>query len=179
MTHIRPFEDRIPRIAHDAWVDEMAVVIGDVTIGARSSVWPMAVLRGDVNKIRIGTETNIQDGSVLHVTHDGPYSPGGQPLIIGSRVTVGHHVTLHACEIQDCCFIGMGSTVMDGAILEPKVMLAARSLVTPGKRLEGGYLWMGTPARKARKLTEEELQRLEYSAAHYVRVMMRHRGGRF
>ena len=179
MPNIRPFGDRFPRIAHDAWVDEAAVVIGDVTIGARSSIWPMAVLRGDVNKIRIGTETNIQDGSVLHVTHDGPDSPGGVPLIIGSRVTVGHQATLHACEIQDNCFIGMGSTIMDGAVLEPNVMLAARSLVTPGKRLEGGFLWMGTPARRARKLTDDELEHLKYSAAHYVRLMMSHRGQRF
>ena len=165
---IRDFEKHSPKIAASAFVDEMAVVIGDVEIGEEVSVWPTTVIRGDVNRIRIGAKTNIQDGSVLHVTHDSEHAPGGFPLVIGEGVTVGHKVILHACTIGDYCLVGMGSTVLDGAILEDKVMLGANSLVSPGKVLESGYLYLGSPATKARKLKASELAWLEYSAAHYV-----------
>jgi carbonic anhydrase/acetyltransferase-like protein (isoleucine patch superfamily) len=134
------------------------------------------VLRGDVNEIEIGARTNVQDGSVLHVTHDGPYSPGGRPLIVGDDVTVGHAVTLHACTVGDRCLIGMNSCILDGAVLEPDVMLAAGSLVSPGKRLESGALYRGSPARRARDLTEQELEMLRYSAAHYVRLKDKYLG---
>jgi carbonic anhydrase/acetyltransferase-like protein (isoleucine patch superfamily) len=136
----------------------------------------MTVIRGDVNEIEIGARTNVQDGSVLHVTHDGPYSPGGRPLVVGDDVTVGHAVTLHACTIGDRCLIGMNSCILDGAVLEPDVMLAAGSLVSPGKRLESGALYRGSPARRARDLTEKELEMLRYSAAHYVRLKDRYLG---
>jgi carbonic anhydrase/acetyltransferase-like protein (isoleucine patch superfamily) len=130
----------------------------------------MAVIRGDVNYIRIGRRTSIQDGSVLHVTHRHETLPEGHPLLIGDEVTVGHNVTLHGCTIGHRCLIGMGSTVLDGAILEEDVLLGAGSLVPPGKRLEGGYLWIGAPVKRARPLTETEREWLGYSSAHYVRL---------
>lgn len=158
-----------------AYVDEQALVLGDVEIGADSSVWPMTVVRGDVNRIRIGERTNIQDGSVLHVTHDGEFDPGGSPLIVGSEVTVGHKVVLHACTVEDRCLIGMGAVVLDGAVVKSGAMVGAGALVSPGKVLDGGYLYLGAPARQARALTERERSFLEYSAAHYVRLKNRHR----
>ncbi len=167
---IRPFEDVMPQVDESAYVDEQAAVIGDVVIGADSSIWPMAVLRGDVNTIRIGERTSVQDGSALHVTHDHPGEPGGFPLVVGDDVTVGHNVTLHGCTIGNRCLVGMGSTILDGAVLEEGVFLAAGSLVPPGKTLEGGYLWVGSPVKKARPLNEDEENWLSYSAQHYVRL---------
>lgn len=175
MSNIRSFESNTPKIADDAWVDDTAVIIGDVRIGSHSSIWPLSVIRGDVHRIRIGTESNIQDGCILHVSRDSQYLPGGSPLWLGDRVTVGHKVILHGCEIANGCFIGMGCTILDGAVLEPKVMLGAGSLVASGKRLEGGYLWLGAPARRVRPLTEKELEYMDYSADHYLRLMQRHR----
>ena len=165
---IRTFEDHTPQIADSAYVDEQALVIGDVHLGGDSSVWPMTVIRGDVNSIRIGSRTNIQDGSVVHVTHDCEYAPGGYATTIGDDVTVGHRVIAHACEIGDRCLIGMGSVILDGAVIEPDSMIGAGCLVPPGKILEGGCLWVGSPARKIRELTPEELDFLRYSATHYV-----------
>ncbi len=167
---IRPFQQIMPQVSDSAYVDEQAAVIGDVVIGADSSVWPMAVLRGDVNSIRIGERSSIQDGSALHVTHDHLAAPGGFPLLVGDDVTVGHNVTLHGCTIGNRCLVGMGSTVLDGAVLEEGVFLAAGSLVPPGKRLEGGFLWVGSPVKKARPLNEEEEKWLSYSAQHYVHL---------
>ena len=175
MSNLRVFDGKRPRVAPNAWIDPTALVIGDVEIGTGSSVWPQSVVRGDIQAIQIGAGSNIQDGSVLHVTHDSPHSPGGQPLLVGNGVTVGHRVLLHACEIGDHCLIGMGSIVLDRAILEPEVMLGAGSLVPGGKRLEGGYLWLGAPVRRIRALTERELAYLEYSAQHYLRLAERHR----
>lgn len=172
---IRSFKGHRPQIADTAYVDESAVVIGDVTIGEESSVWPMAVVRGDVNYIRIGERSNVQDGSVLHVTHDHTGAPGGFPLIIGNEVTVGHNVTLHGCTIGNRCLIGMGSTILDGATLEEGVLLAAGSLVPPGKTLEGGHLWLGSPVKKGRPLTDEEWNWFGYSAQHYSRLKDEHR----
>jgi len=141
-----------------------------VTIAADVSLWPYVVVRGDVNTITIGAHSNIQELSVLHVTHDGPYSPGGFPLVLGEDVTVGHKCLLHACSIGDRCLIGMGSIVMDGAVLEADVLLAAGSLVSPGKLLAAGNLYRGNPAQKVRTLTAKELEMLRYSAAHYVNL---------
>jgi len=171
---IRNFENHSPVIDESAFIDESAVVIGNVKIDADVSVWPLTTIRGDINSIEIGARSNIQDGSVLHVTHDSDYSPGGFSLSIGESVTVGHKVILHACTIGNYCLVGMGSTVLDGAVLEDKVMLGANSLVSPGKRLESGYLYVGSPARQVRKLTEKELAWLEYSAAHYVDLKNRY-----
>jgi carbonic anhydrase/acetyltransferase-like protein (isoleucine patch superfamily) len=174
---IRSFEGKQPQIAASAYVDEAALVLGDVTIGEDASIWPMTVVRGDVNRIAIGARTNVQDNSVLHVTHDGPYTPGGVPLLIGDDVTVGHNVILHACTIGNRCLIGMGAIVMDKAVLEDEVFIAAGALVTPGKRLRGGYLYRGNPATEARALTQAELDNLRYSAQHYVRLKSRHQAG--
>lgn len=167
---VRNYKSIQPQIAPSAYVDDDAAVIGDVTIGEDSSIWPMAVVRGDVNKIRIGDRSNVQDGSVLHVTHSHEGTPGGFPLYIGDEVTIGHNVTLHGCTIHDRCLVGMGSIVLDGAVLEEGVLLGAGSLVPPGKRLEGGYLWIGSPVKRARPLTDNEKEWFSYSAAHYVRL---------
>ncbi len=165
---IRSYKGIMPTIADSVYVDPSAVVIGDVVIGADSSVWPMAAVRGDVNLIRIGERTNIQDGSVLHVTHAGPQAPNGFALTVGSDVTVGHNVVLHACTVEDGCLIGMGSVVLDGAVIKSGAMIGAGSVVSPGKELEGGYLYLGSPARRARALNEEEKAYFVYSSKHYV-----------
>jgi carbonic anhydrase/acetyltransferase-like protein (isoleucine patch superfamily) len=175
MSKLRNFESHSPEIAEDAYIDDSAVVIGDVSIASRASVWPMCVLRGDVHRIRIGARSNIQDGSVLHVSHDSFYLPGGRPLTIGEAVTVGHKAMLHGCEIGDLCFIGMGSIILDGAIIEPQTILGAGSLVPQGRTLEGGYLWLGQPARRVRPLSDQELEILAYNAEHYVEMAKRHR----
>lgn len=171
---IRDFEDKQPKIHSSSFIDDTALVLGDVVIGENCSIWPLTVIRGDVNSIEIGNNTNIQDNSVLHVTHDGPYNPGGFDLKIGSNVTAGHRVILHGCHIGDSCLIGMGATIMDGANIESHNLIGAGSLVTPNKHLESGYLWMGSPIRKVRKLTDEEIDSIEYSAINYVKLKNRH-----
>ena len=172
---IRSFENHTPHIAESAYIDPLALVLGNVEIGADASLWPQVVVRGDIQSIKIGDATNIQDGSVLHVSHDSDYAPGGFPLVIGRRVTVGHMAILHGCYIEDECLIGMGSIVMDGAVVQAGAMLGAGSLVSPGTVIEGGYLWLGRPARRVRPLTAEEQVYLTYSAEHYVRLKNRHR----
>ena len=168
--NLRPFSEHIPEADPSAYIDESAVVIGQVTIGANASVWPMTVIRGDVHHIRIGAESNIQDNSVLHVTHRSSHNPEGGPLLIGRGVTVGHGVILHACQIDDYCLVGMGSVVLDEARMEHHSMLGAGSVPPPGKVIRSGELWVGNPARKVRMLSEQEQQSLEYSARHYVKL---------
>lgn len=176
---IRIFAGKVPDIADSAYVDESAVVIGNVKIGEDSSIWPMTVVRGDVHSITIGKGTNIQDASILHVTHDGKFSPGGYPLVVGDYVTVGHRVTLHACTVGNYCLIGMSATIMDGAVLGDKLIIGAGSLVPTGKTLEGGYLYVGSPVKRVRELNDKELEFLEYSAVHYVKLKNQHmRGGK-
>jgi carbonic anhydrase/acetyltransferase-like protein (isoleucine patch superfamily) len=175
MSNIRRFEDHRPDVHPDAWLDPACLVIGDVVVGAGSSLWPGVVARGDINRIRIGAATNIQDGCVLHNSHDGPHMPGGAPLLIGNGVTVGHRAVLHGCEIGDGCLVGMGAIVMDLAVLDAGVMLAAGSLVPPGRRLLRGFLYRGSPARQVRALTEAEKEYLGYSADYYARLAARHR----
>lgn len=167
---LRKFRETVPEIGARVWVDPAATVIGAVRLDDDVSVWPNVVLRGDVNTITIGARSNVQDGVVGHVTHDGPYSPGGIALVVGEDVTVGHAAVLHACTIGDRCLVGMGALVLDGAELESDVMLAAGSLVSPGKRLESGWLYRGRPAEAVRELSERELEMLKYSAEHYVRL---------
>ncbi len=174
---IRSFEDRTPSVDPDAWIDPLAVVIGDVAIGAGASLWPFVVARGDVHSIRIGPRTNVQDGSILHVTHAHDRAPAGHALVIGAEVTVGHRVILHGCTVGDLCLIGMGATIMDGATLEPRTIVGAGALVPPGKRLEGGHLWVGSPVRRVRALSAQELAHLPYAAANYVALARRHAGG--
>ena len=170
MPNVRPFRGIHPQIAGDAWIDESAIVIGEVAVGSGSSVWPLCVVRGDIHRIQIGEETNIQDGTVIHVSHDSRFMPGGAPAIIHNRVTVGHQVVLHGCEIRDHCLIGIGARVLDRAVLEPNTMLGAGSLVPPGKVLESGYLWVGTPIRRVRPLKDRELEYLDYVAVNYSKL---------
>lgn len=172
---IRNFEGAEPRIDPSAFVDPQALVIGSVELAADVFILPFVMIRGDVNSISIGTESNIQDGSVLHVNSDSVLAPGGTPLSVGSQVTVGHKCLLHGCEIGNHCLIGMGSTVMDRVVIEDDVIVGAGSLVTPGKRLESGYLYAGSPARQVRPLKDKEAQYIEYSYAHYVDLKNRHR----
>jgi len=174
---IRKFENSSPAIDPTAYIDETALVIGEVTIAADVSLWPKVVARGDVNTISIGARTNIQDGTILHVSHDSEFAPGGFPLVIGADITVGHQAILHGCTIEDGCLIGMAATVMDGAIVRSGAIVGAGSLVPPGKDLQGGYLWVGSPVRQARELRDEEKAFLEYSARHYVELKNRHMAG--
>ncbi|CAB5596216.1 carnitine operon protein CaiE [Providencia rettgeri] len=167
-TLLRPYLDIYPSINARVFIDPSSVVIGDVRIADDVSIWPLSVLRGDVNYISIGARTNIQDGSVLHVTHKSASNPEGNPLIIGEDVTIGHKVMLHGCTIGNRVLVGMGSIVIDGAIVEDDVIIGANSLVTQGKRLESGYLYTGSPAKAIRKLTDAELGHLRYSANNYV-----------
>lgn len=177
---IRRFESHNPKIHETAYVDDTALVSGEVEIGEESSVWPMTVIRGDVNYIKIGKRTNIQDGSVLHVTH-APNEHSEKigaaqkayALIIGDDVTIGHKALLHACEIQDRVLVGMGAIVMDGTVVEEETMIAAGSVVPPRKTLDSGFLWIGNPARKMRELTDKEKKYLKYSAEHYMRLKER------
>jgi len=168
--NIRTYRNIAPVLGARVYVDPAAIVIGRVRIGDDSSVWPAAVVRGDVHSIEIGARTSIQDGSVLHVTHDGPYSPGGRSLRVGADVTIGHRVTLHACTIGDKCLVGMGSVVLDGAVADELVMIGAGSVVPPGKRLETRSLYVGSPVRKVRDLTQAEINFFTYSAAQYVQL---------
>ena len=175
---IRKYENISPTIAVSAYVDETALVIGEVTSDDDVSLWPMVVARGDVNTIQIGARTNIQDGTILHVSHDSEFEPGGFALRIGADVTVGHQAILHGCTVEDLCLIGMAATIMDGAIVRSGAIVGAGSLVPPGRELEGGFLWVGSPARRARALRPEEEGFLTYSAAHYVELKNRHLANR-
>lgn len=166
---IRNFANKSPQLGQAVYVDETAVVIGDVTIGANSSIWPMAVLRGDINRITIGERSNIQDGSVIHVTHAGQFNRQGYATIIGDEVIVGHKAVLHGCTINNHVLIGIGAIVMDGVIIDSQVIVGAGSLVPPNKKLDSG-LWVGSPAKKMRDLTDRELAFLSYSANYYVEL---------
>lgn len=165
---LRPYLGISPSVEPSVFIDPSAVVIGDVRLANDVSIWPLSVLRGDVNYISIGARTNIQDGCVLHVTHKSSSNPTGNPLIIGEDVIVGHKVMLHGCTIGNRVLVGMGSIIIDGAIIEDDVVIGANSLVTQGKRLESGYLYTGSPAKAIRKLTDAELGHLRYSANNYV-----------
>jgi len=165
---LRVFEGQHPQLGERVYVDPGAVVLGNVVLGDDVSVWPQAVIRGDMHSIRVGGRTSIQDGCVLHITHAGPYNTEGWPLLIGREVTVGHNATLHGCTIGDRVLVGMGAIVMDGAVVEDDVVIAAGALVTPGKKLERGYLYAGSPARQVRPLSDREMSYFSYSASNYV-----------
>lgn len=165
---VRPYREWTPVIGRGAWVDPAATVIGRVTVGEDASIWPGAVVRGDVNFISIGARTSIQDGSVLHVASARLAGGDGIPLVIGEECTVGHAVILHACTIGRRCLIGMGAIVMDGAVVGDEVIVGAGALVPAGRQLPPRTLWVGRPARQARALDAREVARLAESAAHYV-----------
>lgn len=167
---IRSYQGIAPTIGPGVYIDPDAVVIGQVEFAEDASIWPCAVARGDVNTISIGARSNIQDGAVLHVTHDGPYTPGGVPLLIGADVTIGHGAIVHACTIDDACLIGMHATVLDEAHVGRHSMLGAGAMLSPGKRVGEGELWLGNPARFVRRLSDEEIEKLYYSAQNYVRL---------
>ena len=167
--YILPYQGILPTIAEDAFIAPNAVVIGDVVIGAGSSVWFSCVVRGDVHEIRIGERTNIQDGTVIHVT-------GGKlGTYIGSDITIGHGAILHACTLEDSCFIGMGATLLDVVVIESGAMVAAGAVVTPGKRVKSGELWAGNPAKMLRSLSEDDMAFFPKSAANYVALAGRYR----
>lgn len=167
---IRSFRGYTPKFGARVWVDDSAVVIGDVEIGDDSSIWPLVSVRGDMHRIRIGQRTSIQDNSCLHITHASDYKPEGHPLHIGDDVTVGHMAMLHGCTIGNRVLVGMSTTILDGAVVEDEVIIAAGSLVPPGKRLESGYLYKGSPAKPARPLSEKEIEYFQYAGLNYVKL---------
>jgi carbonic anhydrase/acetyltransferase-like protein (isoleucine patch superfamily) len=168
--NIRSYLEHSPTIDSSCYVDDMSVVIGDVQLAENVSVWPFAVIRGDVNSIRIGKNSNVQDHCMLHVSHKNQSKPNGSPLIIGEDVTVGHHVTLHGCTIGNRVLVGINTVVLDDVIIEDDVIIGAGSLVPPRKVLKSGFLYVGSPVQQVRPLTEKELEFLSYSALRYVKV---------
>ena len=168
--NIRPYLNQSPHINDHCYIDEMSVVIGDVVLGENVSVWPFAVIRGDVNYIKIGKNSNVQDHAMLHVSHKNAAKPNGSRLIIGEDVTIGHHVTLHGCTVGNRVLIGINTIVLDDVIIEDDVMIGAGSLVPPRKVLKSGYLYVGSPVQQVRPLTKKELEFLPYSAQNYVKV---------
>lgn len=166
--NLRAFQNIFPQLAQNVYVDSTAVLVGDIHIGEDSSIWPLVAARGDVNHIRIGQGSNVQDGSVLHVTHKNADNPNGYPLLIGDEVTIGHQAMLHGCTIGNRVLIGMASIILDGAVIEDEVMIGAGSLVPPKKRLESGYLYVGRPVKAVRPLTQAERDFLQKSARNYI-----------
>lgn len=171
MRNVRPYLDQLPRLGERVYIDDAACVIGDVELGDDVSVWPFTVIRGDVNFVRIGARTNVQDGTVIHVSHDGPHAKlGGFATVIGADCTIGHKAIVHACRIEDACLVGMGSTVLDGAVIRKHGFLGAGALLAPGKVVGEGEMWLGAPAKFARRLSDAEIEALFYSAGHYVKL---------
>lgn len=175
MTTLRPYLGRLPTLGQRVYVDPAAIVIGDVVLGDDVSIWPGTIIRGDVNFIRIGARSNVQDGTIIHVSHHSPYNQAGYPTLVGEDVTVGHGVILHACTIGDRCLIGMGARLLDGATVQTHGFVGAGAVVGPGKTIGEGELWLGNPARLARTLSDKEIESLLYSAQHYVRLKDQYR----
>lgn len=170
-TNLRPYRGTLPKLGARVYVDPAATVIGDVEIGDDSSIWPTTVVRGDVNIVRIGARCNLQDGTIVHVSHRGPHSRmDGYPTIIGDDVTIGHGAIVHACTIGNAALVGMGATVMDGVVIEDHGYVGAGALVPPGKIVRSRELWLGNPAKPVRVLDDAAVEGLLYSAAHYVRL---------
>ncbi len=167
---MNPYLSTTPVLGERVFIHEQATVIGDVSLGDDCSVWPQAVIRGDMHHIRIGRATSVQDNAVLHITHASSFNENGWPLIIGEEVTIGHSAVLHGCTIGNQILIGIGAIVLDGAVIEDEVVLGAGSVVPPGKRLESGYVYMGSPCKAARPLTDNERAFFSYSASNYVKL---------
>jgi carbonic anhydrase/acetyltransferase-like protein (isoleucine patch superfamily) len=167
---LRRYLDKLPTLGERVYIDPACTVIGDVELADDVSIWPGAVLRGDVNFIRVGARTNIQDGSIVHVSHHSPFNEAGYPTLIGADVTIGHGAIIHACRIGDACLIGMGATILDGATVGDHALVGAGAVVSPGKVVGEGELWVGNPARRVRQLSQREIESLLYSAQHYVRL---------
>lgn len=167
---IRSYKGVTPSLHQSVYVDESAVLVGNITIDENSSIWPLVAARGDVNYITIGKRTNIQDGSVLHLTRPSKKNPDGYPLIIGDDVTVGHKVMLHGCTLGNRILVGMGAIVMDNVIVEDDVIIGGGALVPPNKVLKSGFLYVGSPVKQARQLNEDELNFLRVSATNYVEL---------
>ena len=167
---MKSFRGKTPQLGDRVWVDDSAVLIGDVTIGEDSSVWPLVAIRCDMHRIRIGARTSIQDNSCRHITHASAYKPEGHPLTIGDDVTVGHMAMLHGCTIGSRVLVGMGTTILDGAVIEDEVIIGAGSLVPPGKRLETGFMYMGSPVKQIRPLTDKEIKYFQYAGLNYVKL---------
>ena len=173
-TSLRSFGGHTPQLGARVLIDPSAVVLGDVTLGDDVSVWPQVAIRGDMHTITVGARTSVQDGTVLHITHAGPYNPDGWPLTIGCDVTIGHGAILHGAQIGNRVLVGMGAVVMDGAVVEDDVVIAAGALVTPGKHLKSGFLYGGSPAREMRPLSAKEMDYFVYSAQNYVKLKDQH-----
>lgn len=167
-SHSHSYQGKTPTLSKNVYVNSSAVLIGDIKLAKDASIWPLVAARGDVNIIRIGERTNVQDGSILHVTRKSADLPEGYPLIIGDDVTVGHKAMLHGCNIGNRVLIGMGAIVLDGVIIEDDVMLGAGSLVPPRKVLKSGFLYLGNPVKQVRQLTDEDISFLKQSANNYV-----------
>ncbi len=168
--NFRSYRNITPTLGNDVYVDGSAVLVGDITLDNDSSVWPLVAARGDVNTITIGARTNIQDGTVLHVTRKSTNNPNGNPLVIGDDVTVGHKCMLHGCILGNRILVGMGTIIMDGAIVEDDVFIGAGSLVPPNKVLKSGYLYVGNPVKQIRELKDSEANFLKQSAINYVEL---------
>jgi len=169
-SNIQSFKQWTPNLGERVMVSDKAFVNGDVELGDDCSVWPMAVIRGDMHQIKIGNRVSIQDGAILHITHSSDFNPKGHPLLIGDDVTIGHNACLHGCQIENEVLIGIGVIVLDGAKIPSQVVIGAGSLVPPGKQLESGFLYIGSPVKKARELTEQEKSFFKYSAGNYVKL---------
>jgi carbonic anhydrase/acetyltransferase-like protein (isoleucine patch superfamily) len=172
--NIRSFGKNSPQIGERVLIDPSAVVLGQVTLEDDVSIWPQVAIRGDMHRIRVGARTSVQDGCILHITHAGPFNSQGWPLDIGSDVTIGHGAVLHGCSVGNRVLVGMSATVMDGAIIEDEVVIAAGALVPPGKVLRSGHLYTGSPAREVRPLSDKELSYFVYSANNYVKLKDQH-----
>jgi len=174
VSSIRSYNGKTPVLGSRVFVDSSAVVIGDVTLADDVSVWPCTVIRGDVNNITVGARTSVQDNAVLHCTHKSASNPNGWPLQIGDDVTIGHQACLHGCTVGNRVLIGIGAIVLDGATVPDDVVIGASALVPPGKVLESGYLYVGSPCKKARPLTEKEMAFFVYSSKNYVNLKNEH-----